>query len=237
MINNKFPIKRVFKIVIFIILGTLILSSIPKVIAMNTLEIRQGDYGVSLGMIYYRRVNTSSPTNAVRLNKIRGIDVNNFINLGSGCIKDKENIVCHGHPVSTVNIDSFEIHKVGNINSQYASDVEKVLCINNLREINLKSENLSVLSRKYAKDSETAAFSCEIFIPKDIDSLQYISGEFAKDKIGVYLGGHLIPNANPETFVVDDPLFSYSHDEKRFFKGTQEVSKVEFVEHMNLLKK
>lgn len=237
MIKNKFSTKRVFKIVIFVTLGILILSSIPKVIAMNTLEIREGDYGVSLGMIYYRRVNTSSPTSAVRLNKIRGIDVNNFINLGSGCIKDKENIVCHGHPVSTLDIDSFKIHKVGNLNSRYASDAEKVLCINNLREINLKSENLSVLSVKYAKDLESAAFNCEIFIPKDVNSLQYISGGFAKDKMGVYSGGRLIPNANPKTFVVDDPLFNYSHDQNRFFKGTQEISKVEFTEHMNLLKK
>ena len=237
MENSKLTTKRITKIAIVIILVVWMLPGIVKLIASNILEIKQDDYGVFLGTVYYRKHNSSSPTNAVRLTRIRNVDSKSFINLGSGCMKDRANVICHGHPVSTVDVDSFKVHKVGNLNSRYASDVEKVLCINNLREINLKSENLSVLSVKYAKDSESAAFNCEIFIPKDVNSLQYISGEFAKDKTAVYSGGRLIPNADPKTFVIDDPLFNYSHDENRFFKGTQEVSKVKFTEHMNLLKK
>ncbi len=227
--------QRIYKFIVLVLLVAWMLPGVAKLIAANTLEIREDDYGVSLGTVYYRRHNTSSPTGAVRLTRIKDIDAKNFTNLGSGCIRDNDTLLCHGNPVPTIDRDTFKIHKVGNRNSRYASDINKVFCTNNLRVVNLEPDEIVVLGGGYAKDLEKAAFSCEVFVPRDIASFLYVSDEFAKDKKGVYFRSKLIPTADPNTFVVDDGQFDYSHDRNRYFHQEKEITKEEFGAHMKLL--
>jgi hypothetical protein len=231
MKTDKSSAKRAFNVILIIIFIAWILPGVAKVIAANTLEIREDDYGVSLGMVYYRQHNSSSPTGAVRLTRIKEIDVKNFTNLGSGCIKDEDTLLCHGQPTPTIDKDTFKIHKVGNLNSRYASDKSQVFCINNLRHVDLRPQDLIVLSGKYAKDSEKAAYNCEVFAPKDVTSLQYISGEYSKDKKSVYFRDKVVVGADPVTFVVETSntrLGAYAHDRYKFFKEDKEISESEF---------
>lgn len=84
--------KIILKIVVAIVLITWILPGVAKLIAMNTLEIREGEYGVSLGIVYYRKHNTSSPTSAVRLIRVGFVGSKHFAD--PGCVKDNDNLVC-----------------------------------------------------------------------------------------------------------------------------------------------
>ena len=84
--------KRSIKVAILIFLGVLLLPTILKLIAMNTVEIKEGGYAVSLGIVYYRKHNTSSPTSAVRLIRVGFVGSKHFSD--PGCIKDNDNLVC-----------------------------------------------------------------------------------------------------------------------------------------------